>query len=57
MDEVLEALADPTRRALWSEDLRTAGTSRVTWEIEPVGDSCRLQVIHDQLNEGANSEL
>lgn len=57
MYEVLEALADPTRRALWSEDVRTAGTSRVTWEIEPVGDSCRLQVTHDQLNEGANSEL
>ena len=33
------------------------GTSRVTWEIEPVGDSCRLTVTHDQLREGANSEL
>ena len=30
-----------------------AGTSRVTWEIEPVGDSCRLTVIHDQLPEDA----
>jgi hypothetical protein len=26
-------------------------------EIEPVGDSCRLAVTHDQLNETANSEL
>ena len=33
------------------------GTSRVTWEIEQVEDSCRLTVIHDQLREGANSEL
>jgi uncharacterized protein YndB with AHSA1/START domain len=46
-----------TFQALWSEDVKAAGTSRVTWEIEPVGDSCRLQVTHDQLAEGANSEL
>jgi uncharacterized protein YndB with AHSA1/START domain len=46
-----------TFRALWSEGVKAEGTSRVTWEIEPVGDSCRLQVTHDQLNEGANSEL
>ena len=44
-------------RALWSEDVKAEGTSRVTWEIEPVGDSCRLTVIHDQLREMANSEL
>ena len=25
--------------------------------IEPVGDSCRLTVTHDQLREGANDEL
>jgi hypothetical protein len=29
----------------------------VTWEIEPIGDSCRLTVTHDQLREGANSQL
>jgi uncharacterized protein YndB with AHSA1/START domain len=46
-----------TFQALWSEGVKSEGTSRVTWEIEPVGDSCRLQVTHDQLNEGANSEL
>ena len=34
---------DPPRRlvqsfrALWSDDVKRAGTSRVTWEIEPVG--------------------
>jgi uncharacterized protein YndB with AHSA1/START domain len=47
-----------TFQALWSEDVKAAGVSRVTWEIEPVGeDSCRLLVTHDQLPEGANSEL
>jgi uncharacterized protein YndB with AHSA1/START domain/DNA-binding transcriptional ArsR family regulator len=44
-------------RALWGEDLKSEGTSRVTWEIEPVGDSCRLTVIHDQLREDANAQL
>jgi hypothetical protein len=29
----------------------------VTWEIEPVGDSCRLTVIHDELDPGANGEI
>lgn len=54
---------DPPRRlvqsmtALWSDEVRSEGASRVTWEIEPVGDSCRLTVTHDQLREGANGEL
>jgi len=54
---------DPPRRlvqsmtALWSEEVKSEGTSRVTWEIEPVGDSCRLTVTHDELREGANNEL
>jgi uncharacterized protein YndB with AHSA1/START domain len=55
---------DPPRRlvqtftALWSEEVEREGTSRVTWEIEPVGeDSCRLQVTHDQLGEGANAQV
>ena len=54
---------DPPRRlvqsftALWSEDVKSAGSSRVTWEIEPVGSSCRLTVTHDQLPAGANAEL
>ncbi|MEO8694820.1 MAG: metalloregulator ArsR/SmtB family transcription factor [Acidimicrobiales bacterium] len=54
---------DPPRRlvqsmvALWSDDVKSEGTTRVTWEIEPVGDSCRLVVTHDQLREGANDEL
>ncbi len=54
---------DPPRRlvqsftALWSDEVKSAGASRVTWEIEQVGDSCQLTVTHDQLPEGANSEV
>ena len=44
-------------RALWSEEVKAEGTSRVTWEIEPVGDSCRLTVTHDQLAPDTNGEL
>jgi uncharacterized protein YndB with AHSA1/START domain len=44
-------------RALWSDEVKGEGTSRVTWEIEPVGDSCRLRVTHDNLRQGANEEL
>jgi uncharacterized protein YndB with AHSA1/START domain len=57
------AEADPPRRlvqtfrALWSDDVKAEGLSRVTWEIEPVGDSCRLTVTHDQLRPGANAQL
>ena len=43
--------------ATWSDDVRAQGSTRVTWEIEQVGDSCRLTVVHDQLPEGANAEL
>jgi len=46
-----------TMRACWGPDAERAGTSRVTWEIEPVGDSCRLTVVHDQLPEDAPEEL
>jgi uncharacterized protein YndB with AHSA1/START domain len=59
--EILEI--DPPRRlvqtmnALWGEDVKAEGTSRVTYEIEAVGDSCCLTVIHDQLREGANAQI
>jgi len=46
-----------TFRALWSDAVKGEGYSRVTWEIEPVGDSCRLTVTHDQLRDKANPEL
>jgi uncharacterized protein YndB with AHSA1/START domain/DNA-binding transcriptional ArsR family regulator len=54
---------DPPRRlvqsfrALWGEDVKSEGTSRVTWEIEQVGDSCLLKVTHDRLREDANNQL
>jgi uncharacterized protein YndB with AHSA1/START domain len=44
-------------RALWSDDVKKEGTSRVTWEIEAVGDSCCLTVTHDQMREAANDEI
>jgi len=60
--EVLEV--DPPRRlvhtmtALWGDDVRSEGASRVTWEIQPIGDdSCQLTLTHDQLREGANEQL
>ena len=54
---------DPPRRlvqsftALWSDEVKAEGISRVTWDIEQVEDSCRLTVTHDQLREDANAEL
>ena len=54
---------DPPRRlvqtmtALWSAEVKGEGATRTTWEIEPVGDSCRPTVTHDELREGANNEL
>jgi uncharacterized protein YndB with AHSA1/START domain len=56
-------VVDPPRKlvqsynALWSDAAKSEGTSRVTWEIEQVADSCRLTLTHDQLREGANPEL
>jgi uncharacterized protein YndB with AHSA1/START domain/DNA-binding transcriptional ArsR family regulator len=55
---------DPPRRLvqsarfLWSDDVKAEGTSRITWEIQPIGDdSCRLTVTHDQMREGAHDEI
>jgi uncharacterized protein YndB with AHSA1/START domain/predicted transcriptional regulator len=59
--EVLEV--DPPRRlvhtmrALWGDDVKSEGFTRVAWDIEPVGDSCHLTVTHDQMREGANDQL
>jgi uncharacterized protein YndB with AHSA1/START domain len=59
--EVLQA--DPPRRlvhtmvALWSDDVVAEGASRVTWEILPIEDSCRLLLTHDQMRDGANEQL
>ncbi len=60
--EVLEV--DPPRRlvhtmlALWDDDVKAEGVSRVTWEIETVGDdTCHLTLTHDQMRDGANSQI
>jgi len=59
--EILEV--DPPRRlvhtmvALWGDDVKREGASRVAWDIEQVADSCRLTVTHDQMREGANDQL
>ncbi len=46
-----------TFRARWDEAVTAEQTSRVTWEIEQVADSCRLIVIHDDLASDAAPEL
>jgi uncharacterized protein YndB with AHSA1/START domain len=54
---------DPPRRlvqsmvALWGEEVKAEGPTRITWEITPVGDSCHLIVTHDQLRDDANDQL
>jgi uncharacterized protein YndB with AHSA1/START domain/DNA-binding transcriptional ArsR family regulator len=54
---------DPPRKlvqsfnATWGDKVKAEPTSRVTWEIEQVADSCRLTVTHDQLRDGACEEL
>jgi uncharacterized protein YndB with AHSA1/START domain len=59
--EVLEV--DPPRRlvhtmtALWGDDVKSEGASRVTWEITQVEESCQLKVTHDELRDGANEQL
>jgi uncharacterized protein YndB with AHSA1/START domain len=59
--EVLEV--DPPRRlvytlrALWGDEVKAEGFSRVTWDIEQIEDSCRLIVTHDQMREGANNQI
>jgi uncharacterized protein YndB with AHSA1/START domain/biotin operon repressor len=56
-------VADPPRRlvhtllAHFSPEAEAEGFSRVTWEIAPVADSCRLTVVHDQMRDGACEQL
>jgi len=63
LGEGINVEVDPPRKlvqtmvALWSDDVKAEGTTRITWEIEPVGDSCCLTVTHDQMREGANPEI
>ncbi|HTK15467.1 MAG TPA: SRPBCC domain-containing protein [Acidimicrobiia bacterium] len=59
--EVLEV--DPPRRlvhtmhAFFSEEAKAEGPTRVAWDIEPIGDSCRVTITHDQMREGANDQI
>src|SRR5581483_877611 len=59
--EILEI--DPPRRlvhtvtALWSDEVKAEGPTRVAWDIVQVEDSCHLTVTHDQMREGANDEI
>jgi uncharacterized protein YndB with AHSA1/START domain len=59
--EILEI--DPPRKlvhtmdAFFSDAARAEPTSRVTWEIQQVADSCRLIVTHDQLRIGGTDEI
>jgi uncharacterized protein YndB with AHSA1/START domain/DNA-binding transcriptional ArsR family regulator len=54
---------DPPRRlvqtmvAHFTDETIGHGPSRVTWEIEPVGDSCRLTLVHDELHADADLHL
>ena len=58
--DVLEV--DPPRRlvhtqvALWSDEAREQGATRVTWEIQPIEDTCRLTVVHE-LHADATEDL
>ena len=55
--EILEA--DPPRklsftwRTLWTEELAKEPASRVTFLIEPLGEVCRLRIVHDQFPEAS----
>jgi uncharacterized protein YndB with AHSA1/START domain len=46
-----------TMHAKWSPEVDAAGQTRITYEIEPVGTSCRLLIVHDQIPEGASNEI
>ncbi len=54
---------DPPRRLvqsavmLFSDEAKAEGVSRVTWEITQIGDSCCLTVTHDEMRDGANSQI
>ncbi len=61
--ETAEVESDPPRKlvrtmlAKWSPEVEAEGTTRITFEIEAVGTSSMLRVIHDQMREGANGEI
>ena len=59
--EVLE-IDPPTRlvqsfSAHWDAEMEQDVPSKVTWEIEPQGDACRLRVTHEGLTEAAARQV
>ncbi|WP_411734744.1 SRPBCC domain-containing protein [Paeniglutamicibacter sp.] len=46
-----------TVTALWDDEVKAEGESRVGYEIREVGDSYLLTVSHDELREGSNHQL
>lgn len=63
LGEGVNVEVDPPRRLvqrttmLYDEATAAEGTTRITWDIEPVGDSCRLTVTHDEMRDGAPEQL
>lgn len=43
--------------ALWSDEVKAEGETRVTWQIKQVEDSCCLTVTHDRMREGCNDQI
>ena len=41
----------------YGSEVAPNGPVQDMWAFDPIADSCRLTVTHDQLREGANSEL
>ncbi len=52
--EVVES--DPPRRLVttfspaWASEVASSSPSRVTWEITPVGETCKLTLVHDDID-------
>jgi DNA-binding transcriptional ArsR family regulator/uncharacterized protein YndB with AHSA1/START domain len=40
-----------TFKALWQDSFKNDRPSRVTWEITPMGDTCKLTLVHDEFDE------
>ena len=39
------------------EEVTNEGATRITWQIEAVGDSCHLTLTHDEMREGASNQI
>lgn len=54
---------DPPRRlvttfdARWDEEVAKDAPSRITWEIEPQGNVCRLRVLHEGFDDGTATSV